>query len=253
MSWNFGESDLDILELLRVSGSCTVSDLAREFRVTDTAVRQRLARLLADGAVERESLRRGRGRPRHVYKLTRKGMLQVGSNFTDLAVALWHGIQRIENPTVKEQVLRSVARELARLYQGQISGGTTGDRMRSLIRVLEARRIPFEMRVGGMAAANGPGGARGAMLSVPDSSEDVDLLTAVAVPGGKAHQASRAEPEGLPMLVARACPYPELADGDRGVCRVEAAYLSELLGTEMQLTECRLDGGECCRFEATNA
>ncbi|NMC21019.1 MAG: HTH domain-containing protein [Thermogutta sp.] len=242
MSWNFGESDLDVLELLRVSGPRTISELAESFQVTDTAIRQRLSRLVADGAVDWESVREGRGRPRHVYKLTRKGMLQVGSNFTDLALALWRGVQGIQDAGVKQQVLRGVARELARLYQGEISGGSTLERMRSLILLLEGRRIPFEMWQNGSSSVGGgsprrsaaKGGGEGARADVPTAAGVADK------PSG---------PRGSPTLVARACPYPELAESDRDVCQVELAYLSELLGSDMLLTECRLDGGACCRFE----
>lgn len=52
----------------------------------------------------------------------------------------------------------------------------------------------------------------------------------------------------LPVLAALACPYPELAKRDRGVCTMEKMMLSEILGSNMRLSECRLDGGQCCTF-----
>jgi DeoR family transcriptional regulator, suf operon transcriptional repressor len=52
----------------------------------------------------------------------------------------------------------------------------------------------------------------------------------------------------LPVLTALACPYPELAQMDRGVCTMEKLMLSEILGTNMRLSECRLDGATCCTF-----
>ncbi|MCI0335540.1 MAG: winged helix-turn-helix transcriptional regulator [Planctomycetes bacterium] len=52
----------------------------------------------------------------------------------------------------------------------------------------------------------------------------------------------------LPVLTALACPYPELARRDRGVCTMEKLMLSEVLGENMRLTECRLDGANCCTF-----
>jgi predicted ArsR family transcriptional regulator len=54
---------------------------------------------------------------------------------------------------------------------------------------------------------------------------------------------------GLPVLTAQACPYPELAEQDRGICAVEKMLFSELLGENVRLSECRLDGANCCRFE----
>jgi predicted ArsR family transcriptional regulator len=52
----------------------------------------------------------------------------------------------------------------------------------------------------------------------------------------------------LPVLTALACPYPELAKLDRGVCTMEKLMLSEILGENVRLSECRLDGASCCTF-----
>jgi predicted ArsR family transcriptional regulator len=56
------------------------------------------------------------------------------------------------------------------------------------------------------------------------------------------------ESKSLPVLTALACPYPELAKVDRGVCTMEKLMLSEMLGENMRLSECRLDGATCCTF-----
>jgi predicted ArsR family transcriptional regulator len=53
----------------------------------------------------------------------------------------------------------------------------------------------------------------------------------------------------LPILHASACPYPELAEQDRTVCSMERILFSELLGENVRLTNCRLDGHNCCTFE----
>jgi predicted ArsR family transcriptional regulator len=53
---------------------------------------------------------------------------------------------------------------------------------------------------------------------------------------------------GVPVLSVLACPYPELAKADRSVCAMEKMMFSELLGENVRLAECRLDGGTCCTF-----
>jgi predicted ArsR family transcriptional regulator len=53
----------------------------------------------------------------------------------------------------------------------------------------------------------------------------------------------------LPVLTAWACPYPTLAEQDRGVCAMENMVFTELVGEKVKLTECRLDGSSCCRFQ----
>lgn len=53
----------------------------------------------------------------------------------------------------------------------------------------------------------------------------------------------------LPVLSVRDCPYPELAEQDRGICAVEKMLFSRLLDQDVRLTECRLEGFACCQFE----
>jgi predicted ArsR family transcriptional regulator len=55
----------------------------------------------------------------------------------------------------------------------------------------------------------------------------------------------------LPVLTALACPYPDLAERDRGVCAMERMLLADLLGRDVVLTGCRLDGRGCCTFEVS--
>ena len=54
----------------------------------------------------------------------------------------------------------------------------------------------------------------------------------------------------LPVLTALACPYPELAERDRSICTMGRMMFSELVGENLRLTECRLDGNRRCTFEA---
>lgn len=54
----------------------------------------------------------------------------------------------------------------------------------------------------------------------------------------------------LPVLVTRSCPFPDLAEEDRGICAAERLMLQELVGSPVQLTGCRLDGGTACLFVA---
>ena len=61
------------------------------------------------------------------------------------------------------------------------------------------------------------------------------------------------ESEELPVLTALACPYPDLAEQDRGVCAMEKMLLSNVLGEGLKLSSCRLDGANCCTFEASGA
>ena len=56
----------------------------------------------------------------------------------------------------------------------------------------------------------------------------------------------------LPVLQALACPYPELAEQDRSICSLERLLFAEVLGENVRLSSCRLDGANCCTFELSS-
>jgi DeoR family transcriptional regulator, suf operon transcriptional repressor len=197
-------SDTALLDLMRQRGSLGVAELASAMQVTATAVRQRLARLMGNGLIQRDVAKAVRGRPSHRYSLTEKGIRNTGSNFADLAIALWKEVRQIKDPEIRSGLMQRLAQSMAGMYGGQIRGDTVEERMASVSRLLGERNIPFAVDRSGQ----------------------------------------------LPVLTALACPYPELAEQDRGICAVEKLVFSELLGEKVRLTECRLDGASnCCRFE----
>jgi predicted ArsR family transcriptional regulator len=200
---NSPTSDQGLLDLLRKSGPMSVAELARQTKVTATAVRQRLTRLLAHGDIERTSAKAARGRPSHRYGLTDQGRKKSGSNFADLAMVLWQEVREIKDPEVRRGLLTRLSQRLAGLYAGRIRGENTAERMESLAEVFGERRVPLEV--------------------------------------DKTHE--------LPVLTVVACPYPELAEQDRGVCAMEKQMFGVLLGENVHLSQCRLDGGNCCTFE----
>ena len=51
-----------------------------------------------------------------------------------------------------------------------------------------------------------------------------------------------------PTFTLRDCPYLDLADVDSTICQVETMLFSQLLGDEVVLSHCRLDGHNCCQF-----
>jgi predicted ArsR family transcriptional regulator len=202
MSTQTETSDRQMLDFMRQNGAVTISALIAEMGVTATAVRQRLQRLIAEGLIQKNAERKGRGRPNHRYSLTEKGERSAGNNFADMASVLWDEIKAVEDPAIRRGLLKRIADRLVARYRDDVAGDTLGDRMKSLVGLMGEREIPF---------------------SVDES-------------------------KSLPIISAHACPYPELAKADRSVCTMEKLMLSEILGANMRLSECRLDGATCCTF-----
>jgi predicted ArsR family transcriptional regulator len=141
----FVTSDVAILDLLRKREALSVAELAQLLEVTATAVRQRLTRLMAQGYIERTASPAGRGRPSHAYRLTAAGRRKTGSNFADLAVALWEEIRAIKDSEVRRGLLTRISKRLAEDYAVHISGSTTAERMHAVVELFRQRDIPFEV------------------------------------------------------------------------------------------------------------
>ena len=142
---DFDTSDLPVLDLLRARNAMTVSELASALNVTATAVRQRLTRLLAQEHVERTATKNGRGRPKHYYRLTERGLRKAGSNFADLAVVLWEEVRRIDDPEIRKGLLQRIAKRMAGLYADKIEGPTLQQKLDSLTELFAERHLPLDI------------------------------------------------------------------------------------------------------------
>lgn len=138
-------SDQALLDLMRSEASFGVGELAERLGVTDTAVRQRLTRLMDRGFVQRVAVREGRGRPRHMYQLTELGLRASGANLEDLAVALWQEVIDLEDSALRERMVERVVERLARRYAMEVVGETPTQRMRSVVDLFNRRGIPFSL------------------------------------------------------------------------------------------------------------
>jgi DeoR family suf operon transcriptional repressor len=232
-------ADAALLDLLHRSGPMGVSKLSAALDVTSNAVRQRLTRLMALGLVQRTSHKGHRGRPAYRYAATDKARRQAGNNFADLALVLWQEIKAVPQPEVRRGLLQRLARSLARLYKDRVRGGTLPQRVAALAELFGERNVSLRLVESADATTR----------SQPEHSDaDVPAADGSDPPAG--HKAARRVVRHLPVITVDDCPYPDLAEQDRGICAVEKMLFSELLEENVQLTQCRLEGHTCCQFAA---
>jgi predicted ArsR family transcriptional regulator len=139
-------SDRELLDLIRRRGPLTVIEMADLLGVTGTAVRNRLARLLATGLVERRAEHAGRGRPRHRYQASALAHKRLGQNYAELALALWEEMMG----TVADRKLRRVlftrlTDRLAEMYRTKVTGEEWEGRLVQLSHVLHDRGVEAEV------------------------------------------------------------------------------------------------------------
>jgi len=137
------QSDGQFLNELHRIGPKTVQDICSAIGVTATAIRQRLWRLQGSGFVARDLVRTGRGRPHYVYRVTDKGLRQLGDNYGDLALILWREIRNIPDPEVRRTITTRVRDALvSRLGRFE---GVLQDRMQRLGDSLLSRGYDVEV------------------------------------------------------------------------------------------------------------
>lgn len=145
MKTSIEPGDEQFLQQLHRLGTGSIQDLCQALGVTATAVRQRLVRLEAQGFVEREVIRTGRGRPHHDYKVTVLGLRELGDNYSELAILLWRELRSIPEPEVRQRVVNRLKAALVQRYGSEIQGETLVARMQGLQAALERRGFQMEL------------------------------------------------------------------------------------------------------------
>jgi len=126
----------EILTCLKVQGSRTADELARELGISQVAVRQHLASLEAEKSVDIEIERKGLGRPSHRYRLTAQGDECFPRKYDVLANGILNELRAWQGEAaVHELVLRHRER-LRQDWQPRLSGKKTCEKVNELARLL---------------------------------------------------------------------------------------------------------------------
>ena len=140
----------------------------------------------------------------------RKGPAPSRQQLSRLAIVLWDEIRHVKDQEVRRGLLERIASAMAAMYRDRVHGPTLAARMESLRALFGERRVPLDV--------------------APDATREAGVSS-------------------LPLLTVAECPYPELAEKDRGICAVEKMLFAKLLEEPVRLSQCRLDGHSCCQFE----
>lgn len=128
--------DREFLERMQPLGAVTIQNLCDSTKVTQTAVRQRLNRLLAGGWILRQTVKAHRGRPYHTYNISPAGLRELGDNYTDLAQILWKELRNIPDPELRKLLEARIRDALVQQYSKSVHAEDLGERMRQLASLL---------------------------------------------------------------------------------------------------------------------
>jgi predicted ArsR family transcriptional regulator len=135
-----------ILTSIKRSGGSTVDELAQALDLAPMTVRQHLASLQRDDLVLAEPVRRARGRPHYVYRLTQRGEDTFPKRYDRLAEALLQEVSRLEADEIENLapddkarlVLHRVADRLADAYVPKVRGRALEEQVAAVTEMLRA-------------------------------------------------------------------------------------------------------------------
>jgi predicted ArsR family transcriptional regulator len=210
-----------IVEHLQRRGAASIRELEGVLGVTTTAVRAHLSALLAEGYIERRAVHKGVGRPHHAYALTGKARDLYACHCDDLALTLLQEVFAVEGVERAAYLLGRVGDRLAERYAGSVQGDKLRLRVEQMAQVLENRGVLTD-------------------VEAPTAGDNLAAFTpfdAAAVDAGD-------------VLVLRAynCPFHDLAQEHREICEMDERMLTTVLGAEVTLSSCMMDGAQGCSF-----
>lgn len=198
-----------VLTLLKTRGALLVSEMAKSLQITEMAVRRHLNTLERDGLIRSTLVRQAVGRPSLIYELTEQADNHFPKNYQNLMLDLLHELDEID---------------------AQAATGT-----RSTVDTL------FEGRKQKMLMKYAP------RMKGKNLAERVAELAEIQNSNGYMAKVEE-DASGHYVMHEHNCPITEVAHAYQQACHCELALFQELLGTDVERTDCLAKGGQRCTY-----
>lgn len=131
-----GETRQQILGLLRRRGSMTAAELSVELKIGAVGVRQHLALLERDALVHVSDVRRGVGRPSHLYALTSQAEALFPKRYDRVALDALAFVESLGGQDAIEQLFTHRRTQLANQYAPRLAGKPRAEQVAELACIL---------------------------------------------------------------------------------------------------------------------
>ncbi len=115
----------EILYMIKLNGSLTVSEISKELGITEMAVRRHLNTLERDELIRSSLVRQAMGRPTNLYSLTEKAEDYFPKAYRNLAKDILDGIYDAEGPDKIKEVFELREKRLRKVYNEKMNGLST--------------------------------------------------------------------------------------------------------------------------------
>jgi predicted ArsR family transcriptional regulator len=141
-----------LLHALKATGAQSAATLARRLGVTAVAVRQMLARLLAEGLVTFEDRRTSVGRPKRHWRLSDKGHGRFPDSHAGLTLELLNATEAVFGTKGLERLIAHREASTLALYRQRLAGARSlAERVRRLAKIRTSEGYMAEARRDGDA------------------------------------------------------------------------------------------------------
>lgn len=130
-----GSTREQIVDLLKRGGEQTAGQLAAEIGITSMGVRQHLQALERDGLVETVVLRRRRGRPSHLFRLTERAEELFPARYAQLAMDLLEQFTETAGTKAVDGLFAGRKDTHLGQYKTRLAGKELRNRVRELARI----------------------------------------------------------------------------------------------------------------------
>lgn len=131
-----GETRQHILHLLRRSGQMTAAELSEALGIGAVGVRQHLALLERDGLVLAAGVRRGIGRPSHLYTLTPSAESLFPKRYDRLAMDALAFVAGEGGPSAVDRLFAARREHLRAQYTPRLAGKSHAEQVAELAAIL---------------------------------------------------------------------------------------------------------------------
>lgn len=122
----------EILHMLKLHGSLTVSEMAVRLQITEMAIRRHLSTLERDNLIESKMVRQSMGRPTNVYSLTEESDHMFPRHYSDFALDFLQDIEDLEGEEKIKSLFQRREQRLSDKYKKQVKGDTLEKKVKQL-------------------------------------------------------------------------------------------------------------------------
>ncbi|HJV46513.1 MAG TPA: metalloregulator ArsR/SmtB family transcription factor [Bacillota bacterium] len=135
----------EIVNMLKVHGSLTVSEMATQLKITEMAVRRHLNTLERDNLINSRMVRQSMGRPTSVYSLTESAEELFPQHYSDFALDVLQDIHAHGGEETIKSLFQRREERMSNLYRKEVKGDTLEEKVEELARLQNSRGYMVEI------------------------------------------------------------------------------------------------------------